>query len=516
MRQRAPDLLAAVDLGSNSFHLVVARLQHGQLVVVDRMREGVRLASGMSADGQLDRETAARALACLERFGQRLRAMQPGTVRVVGTNALRRAHRKRGFLTKAREAIGHPIEIVSGIEEARLIYSGVVHTMPAFPGRRLVVDIGGGSTELIIGQELTPLELESVQMGCVDFSERYFPEGRCSAKRMARARLAARLQLEPIHEAYRRRGWDQAIGSSGTVKAIGDAIRELDPTATCITADGLQLLLDELLAVDNVQDLDLKSLSSERRALMGGGLAILAEIFDVLDIKEMQIAEGAMREGLLYDMVGRLTEGEDARDRTVAAMQARYHVDLDQAARVEATALELLAQVAESWNLQHPIAARALAWAAKLHEIGLDVAHSRYHQHGAYLLEHADMPGFPREEQQLLAQLVGCHRRKLHLDGLERLLPEWQTMALRLIVLLRLAALVHRGRSSAPAPAIAIEASGSRVVLRFPRGWLRAHPLTMADLMQEVDYLRAQGIRLQVFSRGQTSAVLGAGMAPAA
>lgn len=494
-----PDVLAAVDLGSNSFHLVVARHSHGQLVIIDRLREMVRLGSGVEENGRIDREAAARALACLERFGQRLRDIRADSVRVVGTNALRIARRKQAFLERAREALGHPIEIISGMEEARLIYAGVAHTMPAEPGRRLVLDIGGGSTELIIGEGLQPLELESLHMGCVSLSERYFRDGKLSAKRLHRARVAARLELEPVQAAFRRRGWDQAAGSSGTVRAIGEAIRELDPQATAITAAGLERVLSHMIEAGHARELRLAAITDDRRPVFPGGIAILAEVFAVLGIEQMRIAEGAMREGLLYDMIGRFTH-EDARERTVRAMQQRYHVDLAQAERVEATVLEFLGQVRAAWKLEDPLADLALKWAARLHEIGLDVAHSGYHRHGAYLLENADMPGFPREEQRLLARLVGGHRRKLSLEGLEDLVPPWDRDALYLIVLLRLAVLLHRGRSPTRLPAIELAGRGRSLEIKFPRRWLDDHPLTSADLLQEIDYLRAHGFRLRVFS----------------
>lgn len=495
----APELLAAVDLGSNSFHMVVARYSHGQLVVIDRLRENVRLGSGLSADGRLDRDVAARALACLERFGQRLRDMHADKVRVVGTNALRRAHRKQAFLEKARAALGAPIEIVSGMEEARLIYSGVAHRMPRGSGRRLVIDIGGGSTELIIGEDLVPLKLESTELGCVSLSERFFANGKLSAKRFARARVAARGELEPIEDAYRGVGWLQAVGSSGSVKAIGDAVRELDPLATAITPTGIESVIDVMLRADHVRSIPLLSLNEERRQVFAGGLAILAEAFEVLAIDRMDVSDGAMRDGLLYDLVGRLTH-EDARERTVRAMQARYHVDAAQAERVERTAKSFLEQVADVWQLDDPLALQLLCWAARLHEIGLDVSHSRYHQHGAYLLEHADMPGFPREEQRLLSRLVGGHRRKLSLEGLDKLLPPWDRRILPLIVILRIAVLLHRGRGRAPLPEVTLIPRGRTLELRFPVRWLREHPLTVADLSQEIDLLSVVDFRLRVYS----------------
>ena len=501
-----PEVLAAVDLGSNSFHLVVARHSHGQLVIIDRLREMVCLGAGVDEEGRLDREVAARALACLERFGQRLRDMRARDVRVVGTNALRRAHRKQAFLERARTALGHPIQIVSGREEARLIYSGVAHTMPRMDGRRLVVDIGGGSTELIIGTGLEPLELESTQMGCVGTTHRFFADGRISAKRLGRARVAACQELEPLQAAFLQRGWDQAVGSSGTVRAIGEAIRELRPGWTAITPQGLELLLETLQAAGQVRDLGIAAIDEERRSVFPAGVAILAAIFEVLGCERMEVAEGAMREGLLWDMIGRFGH-EDARERTVAAMQARYHVDAAQAARVEATLRGFLDQAGEAWQLDDPFAALLLEWSARLHEIGLDVAHSRHHQHGAYLLENADMPGFTREEQRLLARLVGSHRRKLQVEGFGELLPPWDRRAISMIVLLRLAVLLHRGHGNAPLPELQLLPRGRSLEVRFPVRWLKEHPLTVADLRQEIELLRAADFRLKVYSSRGNPAV---------
>jgi exopolyphosphatase/guanosine-5'-triphosphate,3'-diphosphate pyrophosphatase len=498
------DVIAAVDLGSNSFHMVVARYSHGQLVIIDRLREMVRLAAGVGEDGRLDKDVAARALGCLERFGQRLRDMHARNVRVVGTNALRIARRKQAFLERARDALGFPIEIVSGMEEARLIYSGVAHNLPNETGRRLVVDIGGGSTEIIIGERYEPLELESLQMGCVSLSQRFFGDGRLSAKRIERARLAARLELEPIQAAFQRRGWERAVGSSGTIRVIADSIRELDPSASSITPEGLELLLKRLAASGSLRELDLDSVSDERRPVFPGGTVILAEIIGALGIAQMRFVEGALRDGLLYDMVGRMTRS-DARERTVGSMQRRYHVDIEQAERVESTALAFLNQIKSAWGLEDPLAELSLRWGARLHEIGLDVAHNGYHRHGAYLLENADMPGFAREEQQLMARLVGSHRRKFTLERLEDLIPPWDALAIYLIVLLRLAVLLNRGRSAVALPNIELAAKGRTLELRFPARWLNEHPLTVADLQLEIEFLRPEDLRLRVFSGGRES-----------
>ena len=497
MTARVPDVLAAVDLGSNSFHMVVARCTHGQLTIVDRLRETVRLAAGFDDHGRLGAEAMQRALACLQRFGQRLRDMRAASVRAVGTNTLRKARRRGAFMDRAREALGHPIEIISGVEEARLIYLGVAHTTPHESGRRLVVDIGGGSTELIVGEGLAAKRLESLYMGCVSSSVRHFPDGEITEKRMRRARTAAQLELEPVAARFRRAEWDVAWGSSGTLRAIGDVLLARDPSQSGINRPGLEWLLQECLKAGDVTRLRLPGLAADRQDVLPGGLAIILEVFDRLGIERLRVAEGALREGLLYDLLGRLTD-EDARVRTVRAMEARFHVETAQADRVEATALDFLRQARRDWQIDEPFAELVLGWAARLHEVGLDISHSHYHRHGGYLLQHADMPGFPSHEQQILAAVVSNHRRKLHLVALDDLMPPWHVKALYLIVLLRLAVLLHRGRGPRSLPGLRLEAKNRSAELQFPRGWLGEHPLTAVDLEQEASYLAAAGFKLKV------------------
>ena len=497
MARKVPDVIAAVDLGSNSFHMVVARYSHGQLIILDRLREMVRLGAGLDEQERLTREATEAALACLERFGQRLHDMKAESVRVVGTNTLRRARRKGAFLDRARSALGHPIEIISGIEEARLIYLGVAHTMPSEPGRRLVVDIGGGSTEVIIGEGKHAKKLESLYMGCVSMSSRYFNDGGITDKRIKRARLAARLELEPVRANFRNYGWDQAVGSSGTIRSVGDVIRARNNGDGAITPAAVDSLLDHAVKAGEVSKLRLPGLSEERLPVFVGGLAILVEIFDAFDVKSMRVADGALREGLLYDLVGRFTD-EDARVRSVRAMQGRYHVDAAQSERVEASALDFLRQTTREWQLDEPFAELVLSWAARLHEIGLDVSHSHYHKHGAYLLANADMPGFPQEEQRILSAVVGAHRRKVSVDSLQELTPPWHIKAEYLIVLLRLAVLLHRGRSATALPKLELQAKGRSLEIVFPKGWLDAHPLTATDLENEIEYLKAGTFRLRV------------------
>jgi exopolyphosphatase/guanosine-5'-triphosphate,3'-diphosphate pyrophosphatase len=497
MPNRVPDVLAAVDLGSNSFHMIVARYHHGQLIVVDRLREMVRLAAGLDEQGRLSRESTQRALQCLERFGQRLHDMRAESVRVVGTNTLRRARRRGVFLERARDALGHPIEIISGVEEARLIYLGVAHTTPQESGHRLVVDIGGGSTELIIGEGFAAQRLESLYMGCVSLSGRFFPGGEITEKRMKKARTAAQLELEPVAARFKRSEWDIAYGASGTLRSIADVLQAREPANAHVDRAGLEWLLQETLRAGEASRLRLPGLAPERQEVLPGGLAIIIEVFDRLGIETMRVAEGALREGLLYDLLGRLTD-EDARVRSVRAMEGRFHVDVVQADRVEATALGFLRQVRADWKLDDLLAEPVLGWAARLHEIGLDISHSHYHRHGAYLLQHADLPGFPHQEQQLLAAIVGSHRRKLQLGLLDDLMPPWHTKALYLIVLLRLAVLLHRGRGPRSLPDIRLAVQGKSAEIAVPRGWLGEHPLTAIDLEQEADYLAAAGFRLRV------------------
>lgn len=497
MARKIPEVIAAVDLGSNSFHMVVARHSHGQLIILDRLRESVRLGAGLDEQGRLKREAIDVALGCLERFGQRLRDMKAESVRVVGTNTLRKAKRKGAFLDRARSALGHPIEVISGIEEARLIYLGVANTMPSEPGRRLVADIGGGSTEIIIGEGLHAKKLESLHMGCVGMSSRIFNDGVITEKRMKRARLAARLELEPVQATFKNYGWDQAVGSSGTIRSVSDILRARPGGDGVITPAAVESLLEQALRAGDLAKLRFPGLTEERLPVFPGGLAILAEILAVLDIKAMRAADGALREGLLYDLVGRFRD-EDARVRSVRAMQGRYHVDLLQASRVETTALEFLSQTQVQWSLDEPFAEMVLSWAARLHEIGLDVSHSHYQKHGAYLLEHADLPGFPQEEQRILAYIVGAHRRKLQLDALQELTPPWHIKAQFLILILRLAVLLHRGRSAEVLPNIALLPRARAMDITFPKGWLDSHPLTAADLENEIEYLKAAGVRLRV------------------
>lgn len=498
-RKALPETVAAVDLGSNSFHMLVARLLDGQLSVVDRLHDMVRLAGGLDAERRITQEAAQRALACLERFGQRLRHMEPGSVRAVGTNTLRSARNAPEFLAAAEQALGHPIEVISGVEEARLVYAGVSHSIADDGSRRLAMDIGGGSTELIIGEHYEPVHMESLYMGCVAMSRAHFADGEITPKRWRRAVLAARTELEPHEEAFRRLGWGDAIGASGTLRAILRAVLESGWSDAGITLPALGRLQDALTKAGHVDRIKLPGVSEARAPVFPGGVAVALATFEALGIERMRVSDGALREGLLFDLIGRIQAQDDVRGRTVANLASRYTVDTAQAERVEHTALDLLSQVAEAWSLDEDVSERLLSWAARLHELGLGIAHSGYHKHGAYVLANADLAGFSRRDQQLLAAVVRAHRRKFPVAVLRELPAAWIQPATRLALLLRLAVVLHRSRSPNPPPAIRLEGSAKSIVLYFPEGWLAARPLTQADLEQEAEYLKADGIELRYF-----------------
>lgn len=486
-------MVAAVDLGSNSFHLIVARIDQGHMHIIDRIKESVRFAEALETAPDADPAVIDRALACLERFGQRLRALPAGSVRAVGTNTLRQLDPATGFIERAEAALGHPIDVIAGREEARLIYLGVAHGLAAGMERRLVVDIGGGSTEAIVGVGFSPRLRESMHMGCVSLTQRYFADGRISERAMRRAELAGALEVRPIREQFRRTGWQRAVGSSGTIKAIGAVIAAEGWCDDGISAAALRQLRDALVAAGKTQSLALKTLSEERKPVFAGGVAVLRAIFETLGIAHMQVSDYALREGLIYEMMGR-HQHEDVRERTVAKLIRQFHIDQAHAEQVRASARMLHRQVSAVWHLDHPEQTRLLQWAARLHEIGLMVAHSQYQKHGAYLLRNADLAGFTHHEQAILATLVLGHRRRFPVQECLALPHAWQDATRGLCVILRLAFLLNRGRSASQKPSPTLTVDGVSVALRFPEGWLTEHPLTQMELEQEAERLAASGL----------------------
>ena len=449
----------------------------------------------------LAEETIGRALRCLEMFSQRLREVPAHGVRAVGTSTARKATNSRDFLTRARAALGHPIEIVSGREEARLIYLGVAHSIADDVGRRLVVDIGGGSTECILGERFEALVTDSLEMGCVSYSSQFFENGDLKKDAFRDAETAAARELQPMERRYRTMGWDTCVGASGTILAVAEILRLNGFARQGVTPGGLDKLKKAMLAAGKVSRLTLTGLKPDRAPVLAAGVAILSAVVDTLGIKRMTSTAGALREGLLYDQLGRIRH-EDVRDRTIARLGERYHVDAEQAARVERTALQLLRQAAGPWALDAATSRQLLAWAARLHEIGMVVSYSGYHKHGAYLVANTDMPGFSRDEQAVLAELIRTHRRKLAV--LFRDVPPLKSeLALRLAILLRLAVLLNRSRTTTPLPQVALKADKQALALTFPPRWLDEHTLTRVDLETEADELAAIGWTLGVKSAGR-------------
>lgn len=514
-RRNAADasrLVVTVDLGSNSFHILAARFDGGRLSVVDRLRERIALAAGLDDEGNLTQEMQDAALGCLRRFGQRLRDVPARNVRAVGTNTLRAAKNSAQFLPRFERALGHAIDVVPGREEARLSYLGVCHTEPDAAGRRLVCDIGGGSTEITLGERFDPLLAECLYMGCVSWTRRHFDGGRITRKRFREARIAARLEVQTIVRTFRALGWEECLGASGTIRTIADALRAAGKSEVAgsmasggagrageaITAEGLEWLLGRVLAAGRADRIKIEGIDDERAGVIAGGLAILMAVFDGMGIERMRVAQGGLREGVLWDLLGRIRH-EDVRDRTIRGFAARYRVDSEQAARVERTALRLLGDAAESWGLGRDDDARnILAWAAQLHEVGLAVTYSGHHKHGAYLLRNSDMPGFSRREQDVLSAIVHEHRRGVAAGAFDVLPEDWRPRAVRLTLLLRLAVRLHRSRTSRALPRVTCRFAEDRVSVTFPPGWLDRHPLTRADLEEEAAEIRGCGFTLRV------------------
>lgn len=479
----APRLLAAVDLGSNSFRLLVGRVSTSpsgeQVLPIDALKESVRLAAGLDAQGRLDAESQKRAILTLNRFGERLRSFSPDAVRAVGTNTLRVAVNARHFLATANAALGFPIDVIGGREEARLIYVGAAHALPADRLDRLVVDIGGGSTECIIGADYEPALLESATVGCVSLTRRHFPDGEVSKDAFARAYYAARDALAPTALAYRSRGWSYAVGTSGTAKALAQ-IAQVHLGSDTLTRDALLQIEWLLVKAGSADRLRLEGLKPERRPVLAGGLAVMSAVFDELGIDEMRYCPAALRQGVLYDLLGRVA-GADMREITVEQMMQRYAVDAAQAQRVADTAVALFDQAARAAAevLAHRRA--LLRWTARLAEVGLSIAHESFHKHTAYILLNADMPGFTQSEQAMLSHValgqVGGLRKLAELIGDEL---EWL-----MVLALRIASILHRHRDAEETPMPALFLKRGKVRLELPKAWAREHPLSDATLRAE-------------------------------
>jgi len=491
IQARSPSpYFAAIDLGSNSFHMLVVKINTtGGFEVIDRVKDMVQIAKGLSASGILSDEAQTRALDCLACFRERLRDIPDDHVRVVGTKALRSAANAMAFLNHAESVLGHPINIVSGYEEARLVYLGAAPNISADKGRRLIIDIGGGSTEFILGHDQQPDYLESLSIGCVTYTDRFSQNGIINADSLTEIYLATCAELEAICTPYRDHGWDICVGTSGTMRAIASLMPGKTDTGI-ITADYLTELF---CALKTPEGPALPQISARRRAVLPAGVAILMAIFNELALSEIHVLKATLKEGLIYDTLGRLSH-EDRRDGTVQALMTQYRVDTEQARRVSDT-LQHFFSALPTPIINGIAVDKLLHWAALLHEIGLCMSHSGYHHHGYYLLKHSDLAGFGRLEQELLALLVGTHRRKIRLDQLSGFSDITQQHLRPLFICLRLAVILnHRRENNQDWPAINF--IDNTVALVFPQGWLAAHPLSYRHLEKERAYLAAINIQL--------------------
>lgn len=481
---------AAVDLGSNSFHLLIMRLQKGILEVVDREKDMVQLALGLTPQGGITPSAQRRAFTCLTRFGERLASIPPEQIRVVGTKTLRAAERAQGFLKLAEETIGHKIEIISGFEEARLVYKGLSHSVANDNYQRLVIDIGGGSTELIIGRDATPQILESLNVGCVSATKLINTE-RVTKKSYERAYLAAQAQIEQVRPTYLQAGWDIVYGTSGTMKAIADVLADTQGNKAIIHKEALDALALRLIRTGHIHH---PKLDSAREFVLPGGIAVLQALFNELNIDKIHVADATLKEGLIYDLVGRF-DNEDTRPVSVERLQKQYFVDTAQANRVSACALALWRQL-KTPTIAAVSRTKLLHWAGLLHEVGLAISHSGHHNHGHYILENSDLAGFGRYEQHLLAEMVRGQRKKMLSDGLLSLDDASLAALLPLLMCLRLAVLLNRRRENLPFTPKINQRGMQRFYLHFPAGWLKHHPLTAAGLQIEAEYLAKAGLHL--------------------
>lgn len=493
-----PRVMAAVDLGSNSFHMVVASLEeNGTLKIIDKIKEMVRLGAGLDSKNNLNEETQLRALECLSRFSQRLQNIHKRDIRITATNTLRIAENSNEFIKKAKKVLDHRIDIISGVEEARLVYHGAVYSLAELGNKRLVVDIGGGSTEIIIGENNKPIKLESLEMGCVSITKMFFSDGEINKSRIKKADIFARQMIEPERRSYLKTGWEQCVGTSGSIRSISKVLLATEITDGTITEKGLKKLLDILLKFEFIKNIKLDGLNSDRRQVFIGGVIVLNAVFNAFKLKEMTASDGALREGLLLDMVGRIKH-EDIREVSVQQLASRYDVRQEHAENIILSCKHLSNELKKPWSLEDENNQLLLLWAAHLHEMGLAISHAGYNKHGAYLALNSDMPGFSMHEQLLLSLFIRYHRQKILLDDFRSFSPKYCEKIFYLIIILRIAVILNRSTPEYHEPDYNVNAKKDSLTLRFPEHWFDNNPLIIADLENEIDYLAIIGIKLEI------------------
>ncbi|QLB19054.1 exopolyphosphatase [Mannheimia granulomatis] len=494
----APREFAAIDLGSNSFHMIVARIVNGSIQVLSRIKRRVRLADGLDENLVLSQEAIERGVACLALFAKRLQGFSEENVKVVGTYTLRRAINKQDFLDQAKAVFPYSISIISGQEEARLIYSGVSHTQPE-KGRKLVVDIGGGSTEITIGDNFTPIRAESRHMGCVSFAKRFFPNGELTIERFDSAYQLAMEKIEDLMWEYQELGWEHALGSSGTIKTVHQVLIANGYRDGLITEQRLQKLIDICLEFKSLNEIKMRGLLEERADVLVPGLAILLALFHTFRIEVLRYSNGALREGVMYGLEKSFQVG-DIRQRTAQALVEQFDLDQLQASRVEHTALILFDQI-KNWRNRRQVQdlRSMLKWASLLHEIGIVVNHNNVHRHSAYLISNRDLPGFDFEQQTLLSVLMRFHLKNFKRSDIRSINRYQCRDVLTLVRVFRLAVLLNRSRQATVEPEkLTLTIENNHWHLQFNQHFLNHNPLVLADLEDEQKMLSLTELSLTI------------------
>jgi len=487
--------IAVLDIGSNSFHLVVARVISNTVQILHKTKIKVHLADGLSKDNYLSQDAINRGLEALEVIQHSLAGFEPETVRIVATYTLRKAKNALDFIKAAKKILPYPIEIIAGHEEARLIYNGVAHT-ETLEGKTLVIDIGGGSTEFAIGEKFEPILLRSIDIGCVSFKHMFFNDHKIKQKFFDKAIVYAQQQLAPMEEKYIAKGWNKCIGTSGTIESIVAIVNKGASANSSLTLIQLQQLMESLVVAQSINEFDFADISEDRKQFIPAGLAILIAIFKAFNIEQMSFASGALREGVIYEMEDSLTH-TNVQERSVQSLATRYDIDTVQANLVLKTSFKLFKQVKKSWDLKSNGLKQLLGWSALLHEIGLHVSSSSVHKHSHYILSNSDLPGFNEEQQTLLAILTRFHRKRIRLDEIPLFSQFNSKEVLYCIILLRLSVLLNIKRQQDFLPDFDVQVMNNEITLIFPQKWLLQRPIIEINLIAEKEKLAKVGIELR-------------------
>ncbi|TCP91232.1 exopolyphosphatase/guanosine-5'-triphosphate,3'-diphosphate pyrophosphatase [Cricetibacter osteomyelitidis] len=492
--------IAAIDLGSNSFHMIVARIVNGSIQILSRLKQKVQLAKGLDENGVLNQDAITRGVNCLALFAERLQGFKPENVKVVGTYTLRRAVNNEEFLRQAKAVFPYPIHIITGKTEAEMIYSGVSHTQPE-QGRKLVVDIGGGSTEMIIGDNFTPLIAESRHMGCVSFAKKFFPNGDITPQYFDNAYQCALSKIEALAWQYRQLGWQSVLGSSGTIKTVQQVIMANISKDGMINRERLQQLKELTLLAKNMNDLQLGGLVEERTDVFVPGLAILMAVFDTFGIETMRYSDGALREGVMYSLE-KAFQVANIRQRTANSLAKQFNIDQFQARRVHQSALYLFENYQPWCNVNYVNEMRdILLWASQLHEVGIVINHKGLQRHSAYILQNSELPGFDSEQQRLLATLVRNHIQTFNFAEIPPFGRYHSKDVLALIRLFRLAIILNKPRQATVTTenfSLKIDRTLNNWQLQFNDAYLKHNPLIRNELNAENKFLKEQGLGLEV------------------